>query len=99
MEDRIKALGDRVELLSELYGDVLHDYNLLSVLIPRLTEVIIKFLTESTDNYFKATADASKLRDILLGTLDDLQLHYKSHNLDKKSSYASKKKYIEYTNE
>lgn len=99
MEDRIKALEKRVDKLSELYGNVLHNYNLLSVLIPRLTEVIIKFLTESTDNYFKTTADASKIRDILLGTLDDLQLHYKSHNLDKKSKYDSKKKYIEYINE
>ncbi|KKK61382.1 hypothetical protein LCGC14_3014900, partial [marine sediment metagenome] len=32
----------------------------------------------------------SKLRDILLGTLDDLQAHYKSHNLDKKSRYTRK---------
>ncbi len=90
MEDRIKALEDRVEKLSELYGDVLHTYNLLSVLIPRLTEIIIKFLEESTDHYFKTTADTSKLRDILLGTLDDLQAHYKSHSIDKKR----KKEYI-----
>ncbi len=92
MEDRIKALENQVALLSEKYGDVLHDYNLLSVLIPRLTEVIIKFLTESTDNYFKTIADTSKLRDILLGTLDDLQAHYKSHNLERKTSYGAKKK-------
>ena len=90
MEDRVKALEDQVDKLSELYGDVLHTYNLLSVLIPRLTEIIIKFLEESTDHYFKTTADTSKLRDILLGTLDDLQAHYKSHNLDKKSRYTRK---------
>ncbi|KKL72632.1 hypothetical protein LCGC14_2082930, partial [marine sediment metagenome] len=57
MEDRVKALEDQVDKLSELYGDVLHTYNLLSVLIPRLTEIIIKFLEESTDHYFKTTAD------------------------------------------
>ena len=94
MEDRIKALEDRVDKLSELYGDVLHDYSLLSVLIPRLTGVIIKFLEESTDHHFKTAADVGKLRDILLGMLDDLQAHYKSHSIDKKNGYVPKKKIL-----
>ena len=85
LEERMDELTERVERLSELYGDVLHTYNLLSVLVPKSADANIKFMRGCGDYYFRMSGDVAKFRDILLTTLDDLQEHYKSHYLDKKN--------------
>ena len=93
LEERVDILTERVEKLSDLYGDVLHTYNLLSVLVPRSADANIKFLNGCGDYYFKMRDDVAKFRDILLTTLDDLQEHFKSHSLDKIERFNPKGNY------
>jgi len=86
-------LEDRIERLEKFYEEVYHNYELLSIYIPRLTEANIKYLEGCTEFYFQMQRDVSKLRDILGGMLDDLQIHYKAHSdeVKRKKEYASKR--------
>ncbi len=80
-------MEERIDRLEELYEKVYHDYELLSIYIPKLTDILIR--------YWGATG---KHREAIFGDLrgirDAVDEHFKSHYLDKKKreEYASKRK-------
>ena len=97
-KEGVMNLEERIDRLEKLWEKWYQTYELLNFYVPRMTEANIRYLEGCTDYYFAMERDVSKLRDILGGILDDLQLHYKTHNLDKKKKeeYAFKRKRTRY---
>lgn len=84
----------RLDRLEKLYEKIYHDYELLSIYIPRLTGVLIKHLELSGDWRGGIHSDLRGLQSYLKLMDTDIKEHYKTHYLDKKkkTEYASKRK-------
>lgn len=84
-------LEERIDRLEKLYEKAYHDYELLSIYLPKLTNILIR--------YWEASG---KHREVVLGDIrgirDAVDEHFKSHYLDKKKKeeYASKRKRYTY---
>ena len=82
------TLEERIERLEHLYEKVYHDYELLAILIPRLTEVLIKYFSEDKSHRYSIMRDLKLGRDWTRLIDTDLQGHFKAH--------SGKKRYISY---
>ena len=81
------TLEERVKALEELWEKDHHTIELLSIYIPRLTDILIRYWGASGKHRKAVLGDIRGIRD----ALDE---HFKTHYLDKKKrkEYASKRK-------
>ena len=82
MEDRVKALEERMKILEA--GEIQFYRN-----IKEWADKITEHIDEETSGVIQVSlGNIQTMKNIL----KDLQEHFESHNLDKKSQYASKRK-------
>ena len=80
------TLEDRIKALEELWEHDHHTIELLSIYIPRLTDILIRYWGASGKHREAVLGDIRGIRD----AIDE---HFKSHYLDKKKERdASKQK-------
>lgn len=79
----------RIDRLERLYETLHHEMGLLSIYIPRLTDILIGYWGTSGKHRRAVLNDLHTIRD----AIDE---HFKTHYLDKKKG---KSKYKEYVNE
>ena len=72
------TLEERIERLEKLYEKVYHDYELLAILIPRLTEILIKYFGENKDHRYSIMRDLKLGRDWTRLMEKDLRGHLKN---------------------
>lgn len=86
-------LEERIERLEKLYEGIYHDYELLAIYIPRLTDILIKYFQTGNSLRYDIFGDFNSLQSVLTNILDDLQIHYKAHSDEvKRKVDASKRK-------
>ena len=86
-------INERIERLENLYDKVYHDYELLSVLIPRLTDILIRYWGTSTKHRDAIMAEINGIRSFTQLTDNDLQTHFKGHK-EKPLPYSNIYNYI-----
>ena len=86
MEDRVKALEERMERLEKLWEQSHHALEMSGILIQRLTGILIRYWGSSGQHREAVLGDIRGIRN----AVDE---HFKSHYLDKKDRIdASKRK-------
>lgn len=73
---------ERLDRLEKLYEKLYHESELLSMYIPRLTDILIRYWNASDRHRGEVLGDLRNLRDVL-------KQHINTH-LDKKGSYKYK---------
>ena len=83
-----KELRERIDRLEKLYGGLYHTMELLSIYIPKLIDILVKYFGASQKLRYEIFGDFNSVQSVLRNILDDLQVHYKSHNelFEKKKS-------------
>lgn len=93
MNDLPKTTEERIDRLEKLYEKIYHDYELLSILIPRLTDILGKYWEASGKHRENTIAQIRGIQSFT-GLVDkDIQQHFKNHSTDtlkKKESYYKK---------
>lgn len=87
------TLEQRVRRLEEGYERLYHTNELLSIYIPRLTDILIKYFKTDENLRYDIFGDFKSLQSVLSNILEDLQIHYKAHSDEiKRKVDASKRK-------
>lgn len=82
MEERVKALEERMEILEA--GEIAYQHR-----ITEWADSLTSHMDEQASGVIKVSlGNIQTMKNII----KDLQEHFESHNLDKKSQYASKRK-------
>jgi len=89
------TIEERIDRLEELYEKIYHTNELLSIYIPRLTNILINASKQryTYNDYLRS------VMKVLSGELDaynkELREHFQSHYIDKKKriEYASKRRH------
>lgn len=78
---------ERIDRLEKLYDHLYRETELLTIYIPRLTDILIKYWGASGNHRDAVLGDIRGIRD----AIDE---HFKTHYIDKKKKeeYASKRK-------
>lgn len=78
---------ERIDRLEKLYDHLYRETELLTIYIPRLTDILIKYWGASGNHRDAVLGDIRGIRD----AIDE---HFKTHYIDKKQKekYASKRK-------
>jgi len=77
----------RIDKLEKLYETLYHEMELLSIYIPRLTDILIGYWSTSGKHRGAVLTDIRTIRD----AIDE---HFKTHYLDKKKGKTKYEKYI-----
>ena len=78
------TLEERIERLESLYEKVYHENELLSMYIPRLTNILTKYFGESGKHRYAIMRDFEFTRDVVRMIDTDMQDHFKSHRKQRK---------------
>ncbi len=90
------TLEQRLKRLEEGYERLYHTNELLTIYIPKLTAILIKYFKTSENLRYDIFGDFKSLQSVLTNILDDLQVHYKEHFDEiKRRVDASKRKPID----
>jgi len=87
-QTQTEKLEERIDKLERLYEGIYHDYELLAIYIPKLTDILIKYWGVSGKHREAVLNDIRTIRD----AIDE---HFKTHYLDKKKKeeYASNRRH------
>ncbi len=89
---------ERIERLEKLYEGLYQEIELLSIYIPKLTDILIKYFSASGKLRYEIFGDFNSIQSVLKNILDDLQGHYKDHfsEIKKKVSEPRKGRHYKY---
>jgi len=90
-------MEERIERLERLYEKIHHDYELLGVLIPRLTDILSRYWAASGKHRKSVGNDHATLLDYLKELDQDVQLHFKEHSKLQKAKVDRGSKRTTYT--